>query len=155
MGVAVGTAVATILCTREGHPPAAQLLVYPVTDDDPETPSQEAFADDPFLSRADRRAFSSHLLTGSGCTGRDPRVSPLRATDLAGVAPAFILTAEADVLRDEGEAYADALRDAGVPVELLRWPGVIHGFWRWQAATSVARVAVEAVAERVKAAAPG
>ena len=85
--------------------------------------------------------------------GNHPDASPLRAPDLAGVAPAFILTAEEDVLRDEGEAYAAALRDAGVPVELVRWPGVIHGFWRWLAVTTVAREAVEAVAQRVKAAA--
>jgi len=60
-----------------------------------------------------------------------------------------------DVLRDEGEAYAAALRAAGVPVELVRWPGVIHGFFRWLGATTVARESIAAVAERVKAAAPG
>jgi acetyl esterase len=69
-------------------------------------------------------------------------VSPLRATDLAGVAPAWIVTASHDVLRDEGEAYAEALRSAGVPVTLERWPGTIHGFIRWQAAAEVSRRAL-------------
>ncbi len=62
----------------------------------------------------------------------------MRAEDLAGVAPAYVLTAAADVLRDEGEAYADALREAGVEVEAERRAGTIHGFLRWLAVTSIA-----------------
>jgi acetyl esterase/lipase len=138
---------------RGDVPLRLQVLIYPVIDARLNRPSHREFGEGWGLSAAQlRRVWNDYL---GGADGGHPDASPLRATDLAGVAPAFILTAEADVLRDEGEAYADALREAGVAVELVRWPGVIHGFWRWQAATSVAREAVEAVAERVKAAAPG
>ncbi|HET8757613.1 MAG TPA: alpha/beta hydrolase [Solirubrobacteraceae bacterium] len=137
---------------RDAVPLRLQVLIYPVIDAAVNTPSYREFSDGHGLSAASMRRFWNLYLDGAD--GNHPDASPLRASDLAGVAPAFVLTAEVDVLRDEGEAYATALREAGVPVELLRWPGAIHGFWRWQAATSVAREAVEAVAERIRAAAP-
>jgi acetyl esterase len=128
-----------------------QVLIYPVTDARLNRPSHREFGEGWGLSAAQlRRVWNDYL---GGADGSHPDASPLQASDLAGVAPAFIITADADEQRDEGEAYDDAFRDAGVPVELVRWPGVIHGFWRWQAATSVAGEAVAAVAERVRAAA--
>jgi acetyl esterase/lipase len=84
-----------------------------------------------------------------------PDASPLRADDLTGLPPAYVLTAEEDVLRDEGEAYADALRAAGVPTELVRWPGTIHGFFRWLAVAPAAREAVDAVGARLRTALAG
>jgi acetyl esterase/lipase len=120
-----------------------QALIYPVTDAALNTPSYREFSDDHGLSVASMRRFWNLYLDGAD--GSAPDASPLRA-DLAGVAPAYVITAEEDVLRDEGEAYAAALEHAGVPVELVRWPGTIHGFFRWLAATSVAGEAVDAVA---------
>jgi acetyl esterase len=125
-----------------------QVLIYPVTDSALNRPSHRAFATQFGLTTAQlRRVWNDYLGDGDGS---HPDASPLRAGDLTGVAPAFILTAEADVLRDEGEAYAEALRAAGVEVELVRWPGVIHGFWRWVATTKASGEAIAAVAERVK-----
>jgi acetyl esterase len=75
--------------------------------------------------------------------GKDPDASPLRDRDLAGVAPAYVLIADHDVLRDEAAAYADALEGAGVAVTRRTWPGTIHGFFRWLAATDVAQEAID------------
>jgi acetyl esterase len=87
----------------------------------------------------------------AGADGLDPDASPLRAQDLAGSPPAFVLTAGFDPLRDEGEAYCEALRDAGVEAELSRYDGAIHGFWRWLAATQLSRTAVDEVAGALRA----
>jgi acetyl esterase/lipase len=129
--------------TRGELPLRLQVLIYPVTDAAVNTPSYREFSDDHGLSAASMRRFWNLYLDGSD--GNDPDASPLRATDLAGLPPAYVLTAEEDVLRDEGEAYALALREAGVPVELVRWPGTIHGFFRWLAVAAPAREAVVAV----------
>jgi acetyl esterase len=126
----------------------AQALIYPVTDAAVDTPSYREFADGWGLSAAGMRRFWRLYLDGAD--GSDPDASPLRARDLEGLPPAYVLTAEADVLRDEGEAYADALRRAGVPVRHERWPGVIHGFFRWQAACCDSRDAVAAVARALE-----
>jgi acetyl esterase len=125
-----------------------QALVYPVTDSRLNRPSHREFGEGHGLTSAQLARCWRYYL--GGADGADPETSPLRATDLAGVAPAFVITAERDVLRDEGEAYAAALRAAGVPVELVRWPGTIHGFFRWLAATAVAGEAVDAVAAALR-----
>jgi acetyl esterase/lipase len=121
----------------------AQALIYPVIDSALNTPSYREFSDGHGLSAASMRRFWNLYLDGA--PGDHPDASPLRATDLAGVAPAFVLTADEDVLRDEGEAYARALREAGVSTELVRWPGTIHGFFRWLAVAGAAREAIDAV----------
>jgi acetyl esterase len=86
----------------------------------------------------------------SGADGLQPDASPLRAEDLAGLPPAFVLTAEFDVLRDEGEALVQKLREAGVDVTHRRYDGTIHGFWRWLAATEVSRRAIAEVGEALR-----
>jgi acetyl esterase len=127
-----------------------QALIYPVTDGGVNTPSFREFADRYGLTAAGMRRFWELYLDGSDSS--DPDASPLRDPDLSGVAPAYVLTAERDVLRDEGEAYAAALEQAGVPVTQVRWPGTIHGFFRWIAATDVAGEAIAEVGARLRAA---
>lgn len=104
-----------------------QLLLYPVMDCSFETRSYREFADGYLLTAELMRWFWRQYLADPALAS-DWRASPLRRTDLAGLAEATIVTAEYDVLRDEGEAYASALQRAGVPVTLKRWPGQIHGF---------------------------
>jgi acetyl esterase len=117
-----------------------QALVYPVCDAGVNTPSYRECADGYGLTAASMRRFWDLYLDGSD--GFQPDASPLRADDLARVAPAYVITAEHDPLRDEGEAYAAALARAGVPVELRRYPGAVHGFWRWLAVADCSRRAV-------------
>jgi len=110
-----------------GPAPAFQLLVYPVTDSAEAHPSRATFAHGFRLTKENMDHYETTFL--GGADRRDPRVSPLHAEDLAGVAPALVVTAGFDPLRDEGEAYAERLRDAGVPALLRRHDGYIHGFF--------------------------
>lgn len=121
-------AVLTRRAREVGGPPlAAQVLVYPVTDHDLDTDSYLDPTNQLALDRETLRWFWDHYVDQ---TDRDhPDVSPLRVDDLAGLPPAVVVTAEHDVLRDEGEAYAARLRAAGVPVSLRRFPGQMHGFF--------------------------
>ncbi|MFF0487783.1 alpha/beta hydrolase [Nocardia sp. NPDC004068] len=106
-----------------------QVLFYPVTDANFDTPSYEEFAEGYFLARDGMRWFWDQYTT-SAAERAEITASPLRATveQLAGLPPALVITGEADVLRDEGEAYAAKLRSAGVPVIAVRYGGIIHDF---------------------------
>ncbi|MFC9970041.1 alpha/beta hydrolase [Spirillospora sp. NPDC127200] len=124
------TAATTILAKRRGGPAlAAQLLFYPVTDAGFDTGSYDQFESGYFLSREGMRWFWEQYTTDEAQRA-EITASPLRATaeDLAGLPPALVIVAEADVLRDEGEAYAAKLRQAGVPVTAVRYQGIIHDF---------------------------
>ncbi len=115
---------------REGGGPAPifQWLIYPRTDFAGRTRSASLFARGFLLTKRDIDWFHSQYLKGSGIEPTDPRVSPLRAESLAGLAPALIAVAGFDPLRDEGENYATALRAAGTPVDLRAMGSLTHGF---------------------------
>jgi acetyl esterase len=147
-GDSAGGNLAAVAARRLRELVRFQVLIYPVIEPDFDTASYRDFAQGHGLSSLSMQRFWRVYLDGADPA--DPDAAPMRADDLAGVAPAYVLTAEEDVLRDEGEAYAAALRAAGVPTELVRWPGTIHGFFRWLAVTPDAREAVGAVGERVR-----
>jgi acetyl esterase len=128
-GDSAGGSLAAVVAqqTAGADPPLAQLLIYPATGRTTHCPSTELF-DGFFLSTADRETFSDYYYRGTGFSGRDPRISPLMAPDLSGLAPALVVTAGFDILRDEGEAYAEALKKAGTPTILHREPSLAHGF---------------------------
>ncbi len=111
----------------------ALALVYPVCDAGLNTPSYRDFKARYGLTAEGMQRYWNLYLDGAD--GLQPDASPLRTDDLAGLPPTFVLTSEFDVLRDEGEALAEKLREAGVDVTHRRYDGTIHGFWRWLAAT--------------------
>ncbi len=145
------TAVVAVRARDRGIPLALQLMVYPVTDYNLDNPSYRDYADGYYLTRESMRWYWGHYLPGPAA-GADPEASPLRARDLRGVAPALVLTCEYDPLRDEGEAYAARLRDAGVPVTLSRYDGMIHGFYRFAAPIRRAHAAHDESADAVRTA---
>jgi acetyl esterase len=113
----------------EGGPAIAlQVLVYPVTDHDLDNASYTDPANQLMLSRDSMIWFWDHYAPDPA-TRANADASPLRARDLSGLPPAVVLTAEHDVLRDEGEAYARRLREAGVPVLFKRFEGQMHAFF--------------------------
>ena len=148
-GDSAGGNLAAVVARRLRDLVRFQVLIYPVVEPVFDTGSYREFANGHGLSSESMQRFWRLYLDGADPA--DPDASPLRA-DLAALPPAYVLTAEEDVLRDEGEAYADALQAAGVPTELVRWPGTIHGFFRWLAVTPAAREAVDAVGARLRTA---
>lgn len=126
-------AAAVALRMRDEHGPKlrGQLLIYPVTDyHTPGTPSYERNAEGYGLTRDTMKWFWRHYLNEES-EADSPYVSPLRAPDLSALPPAMVVTAEYDPLCDEGEFYAEKLREAGVPVSSKRWAGMNHGFLFW------------------------
>ena len=113
---------------RSGPPIALQVLIYPVTDADFDRPSYLDPENELLLTRDAMIWFWDHYLPESS-RRTEPDASPLRANSLAGLPPAVILTAEHDVLRDEGEAYATRLQETNVATELHRYVGQMHGFF--------------------------
>ena len=153
-------AAAVAQACRDGGPRlAAQFLVYPATDllgrygvaaENARYPSRQENAEGYFLTGDAMRFFAGHYLPRPQ-DGEDPRASPLRSDTLAGVARAVICTAEFDPLRDEGEAYADALKRAGVEVAYFREPGMVHGYFGMGAASAAAEAARQRATAAFKA----
>jgi acetyl esterase len=146
------SAVVSLKARDAGGPKIAlQVLVYPVTNlASFDTPSYHEFADDHHLTKAQMEWFRGHYLRGPE-DALDPQASPLLAPDLTGLPPALVITAECDPLRDEGEAYAKRLEEAGVAVTCTRYPGMIHPFFSMPGAVSHGRNAIDQVADALRA----
>jgi acetyl esterase len=148
------TAAVTLLAKQRGGPAIRfQAMFYPVTDARFDTPSYERFADGPWLTREAMKWFWDNYLPDVSMRER-PTASPLRASldDLRNLPPALIITDENDVLRDEGEAYAHKLSQAGVRVAASRQLGTLHDFMLLNgvANTSATRAAVEQATDTLR-----
>jgi acetyl esterase len=153
-------AAAVAQASRTGGPRlAAQLLIYPAVDlagnyraaaENAKFPSRQENAEGYFLTGDAMRFFAGHYLPRLK-DSEDPRASPLRSADLAGLPRAVITTAEFDPLRDEGEAYAEALKRAGVEVASFREAGMVHGYFGMGAASPAADAARRRATQAFKA----
>ena len=146
-GDSAGGNLAAVVCQvvrDEGGPAIAhQALVYPATDATMSQPSVAEHAHAAVLTREKMTVFRAHYLGEDGLAPDHPLVSPLWGRDLSGLPPALVQTADLDPLRDEGAAYAEALRAAGVRARLTNYPGAPHGFASFPGATTVGRAARE------------
>ncbi len=151
----IATAVTLLAKERSGPEIRFQALFYPVTDASFDTESYEKFSHGYLLTREAMKWFWNHYAQNTATRDR-PTASPLRASveELRNLPPALIITAECDVLRDEGEAYAAKLRQADVPVIATRYPGMIHDFVMLNAlsATAGARAAINEANETLRGA---
>ncbi len=137
---------AVISCiTAPEEAPQAQLLIYPPTDGVTPRRSHELFGEGFFLSRKDRAAFGRYYAEGAPRADR-ARLSPLLASDLSNLPPAIVVTAGFDILRDEGEAYAQALAAAGTMTRPQKYPSLGHGFIHMTGVCPAARRATLAIA---------
>ncbi|MCW2842449.1 MAG: Alpha/beta hydrolase fold-3 domain protein [Nocardioides sp.] len=144
-------ATTAIAAAQEGLPLAFQLLIYPGTDHTATTGSRTLFAEGFFLTQ-DFMDLASATYLPEGTAPDDPRASPIYAEVPDGLAPAYVVTAGFDPLRDEGEAYARKLADAGIAVQLKRFQDQIHGFFNIVGVGRTSRAAVGEIAAKLKAA---
>ena len=140
------------LAARDGDGPkiAGQILIYPATDFAMKHPSHSEPETSILLTHAVIKWFSNHYLTGPGDID-NWRASPARASTLAGLPPAYVLTAGGDPLRDEGDEYAARLKEAGVPVTYRHFPGQFHGFFTMGKLLNQANIAADEIAVWLKA----
>lgn len=149
-GTSAGANLAAALTLDEGHGPrpSLQVLVYPVLDSRMGTPSFREFATG-YLISSDQLRWYWDQYVPTLADREDPRASPSLAPSLGRVPPAVIVTAEYDPLRDEAEEYARALEREGVPVQLVRYEGQVHGFFGMLGTLEDAAIAVDDVADRI------
>lgn len=156
-GDSAGGNLAAIVCQelRDTGPAIRfQLLVYPALDARMGTPSIDQNAEGYFLTKEAMLWFSGHYLRGTSVDADDPRISPACAPDaaIAGLPAGLVITAEYDPLRDEGEAYAERLREAGVDMAATRYDGVIHGFLSMADMIPDGRTAIDEAASALRSA---
>ncbi len=143
-------AVVSQLARKDGPQIVFQLLIYPVTQlGAPDTPSMRENAKGYFLEK-DAMDWFTKLYAPDKAHRSDPRLSPLKAADLSGLPPAYVITAGFDPLRDEGRDYADKLDAAGVSVTYVNYPGMVHGFFSMRGLIPKAREAVAAAAAALR-----
>jgi acetyl esterase/lipase len=152
-GDSAGATLAAIVCQEAaqaaGLSIAAQCLICPVLDFEETSPSREAFAEGHLIDRLTIEADLADYLP-DGIDPADPRISPLRATRLAGMPPTIIHTAEFDPMRDEGNAYARKLLTAGVAVEHVCHDGMVHNFHAMGAILPQAQLVLSQIGEQVR-----
>lgn len=145
-GDSAGGNLAAVVCQQakqKGNPHLVfQLLIYPVTQYRANTESMKSFAEGYFLERRTMDWFFDQYTDAATVNPNDPRLSPLAASDLAGLPRAYVVTAGFDPLRDEGKAYADKLNRAGVAAVYVDYPSMIHGFFNMSAVLPQARQAI-------------
>src|SRR5580704_4899777 len=144
-------AAVVAISARDGNGPhiAGQVLIYPATDFSMKHPSHSEPETSILLTHSVIRWFCNHYLGGADID--DWRASPARARTLAGLPPAYVLTAGADPLRDEGDEYARRLKEAGVPVTYRHFPGQFHGFFTMGKLLQQANVAASEISVWLKA----
>jgi acetyl esterase len=143
-------AVVALMSRDRGGPALVhQMLIYPVTDYLPATPSSQEDAQGYFLTSDDMVWFWNHYVRDQA-DGNNPYASPLRAMSLSGLPPAQVITAEFDPLRDEGELYAARLQQAGVAVNASRYDGMIHGFFSMAGTLTQGRNALDHAAAELR-----
>ena len=143
--------VTLIACDRGGPKLAYQLMIYPITNYSFDTPSYQENAKGYSLTKDDMIWFWDHYLPIED-DGKHPYASPLQAQDLSNLPPAIVITAEFDPLRDEGEQYADRLQEAGNQVTVMRYNGMIHGFFGIGAVVDQGKQAIEDAAAGLRSA---
>ena len=148
-GVSAGgnlAAVAALRARGRINPPLAlQLLIYPIIDASLDTPSYLENAEGYILTREAMRWYWSQYVPNPSDRS-SPDASPLRAPDHSGLPPALVVSVEYDPLRDEAEAYARRLAEAGVPVRLTRYDGMVHGFLRRYGTLDQGKAAIDEIA---------
>ncbi|MFD5469434.1 alpha/beta hydrolase [Streptomyces sp. NPDC127105] len=143
-------AAVTLMARDAGGPDIlTQLLVYPNTDYLADTPSRRENTDPLLFNDKSVHWYWDNYLTAPE-DGAHPLASPLRAPDHSGLPPALVITAEYDPLRDEGESYAERLRESRVPARTTRYPGMAHGFFTMSGTLDAARRAVEQAAAHLR-----